>query len=267
MSDRRPLRETMLPVAGCPLVIALLSDLHDAPIGEIAASLSRRKPDVICVTGDYINAKRRLETDVVANCAHVLPFFRLCASAAPTFVSLGNHEWMLTDDDIACIEATGAVVLRDRFVRHRNVCFGGLTSSIFTHYRREVVDAGLGAQFPYPAAAGITTRRTPELDWLEAFASAPGYHILLCHHPEYFPLYLRDRNIELTLSGHAHGGQIRLFGHGLYAPGQGLFPKLTGGVYEGRLAVSRGLANTSLVPRLFNPPEMVYITPAAPSYP
>ena len=65
--------------------------------------------------------------------------------------------------------------------------------------------------------------------------------------------------IDLTLSGHAHGGQIRLLGQGLFAPGQGVLPRYTSGVYEGRLIVSRGLANTTFVPRLFNPTEMVYI--------
>ena len=72
---------------------------------------------------------------------------------------------------------------------------------------------------------------------------------------------LRDRNIDLVLSGHAHGGQIRLLGRGLYAPGQGILPAYTGGLHSGphgKLLISRGLSNTALpVPRLFNPPEIV----------
>ena len=101
----------------------------------------------------------------------------------------------------------------------------------------------------------------PLLDWLDAFCAEPGFHVLLCHHPEYYPRYLRARGIELILSGHAHGGQIRLFGQGLFSPGQGIFPKLTSGVTDGRLVVSRGLANCQIVPRLFNPPVLVYIVP------
>ena len=69
-----------------------------------------------------------------------------------------------------------------------------------------------------------------------------------------------DREIDLTLSGHAHGGQIRLFGQGLYAPGQGVFPRLTGGFYDGgRLLVSRGMTNTVRIPRIGNPCELVMI--------
>jgi predicted MPP superfamily phosphohydrolase len=117
----------------------------------------------------------------------------------------------------------------------------------------------------------------------------PGYRILLCHHPEYRDRYLRklsaqsdgrgvpsagrndqaeNLDIDLILSGHAHGGQWRLYNPfkrqwiGVFAPGQGLWPRWTKGVYEGRLVVSAGLSNTVSVPRLFNPTEIVYIETA-----
>ena len=108
---------------------------------------------------------------------------------------------------------------------------------------------------------GVKKHVPPELTWLDGFCAEPGYHILLCHHPEYYPRWLRERPIELILSGHAHGGQVRILGQGLYAPGQGVLPKLTSGVTEGRLVISRGLANCQRVPRLFNPPELVYVLP------
>jgi predicted MPP superfamily phosphohydrolase len=106
----------------------------------------------------------------------------------------------------------------------------------------------------------------PDTTWLTAFSATPGYHILLCHHPEYFPRI--PESIELVLSGHAHGGQWRLYNPfkrqwiGVFAPGQGLWPRWTKGVYEGRLVVSAGLSNTVSVPRLFNPTEIVYIETA-----
>ena len=74
---------------------------------------------------------------------------------------------------------------------------------------------------------------------------------------------LHEHLIDLVLSGHAHGGQMRLFGHGLYAPGQGWLPEFTSGMYKGEngsLVISRGLANTaSPVPRIFNEQEIVYV--------
>ena len=88
----------------------------------------------------------------------------------------------------------------------------------------------------------------------------PSPRLLLCHHPEYYPDYIRGTDIELTVSGHAHGGQWSIFGRGVFAPGQGLFPKYTAGVYDGgRLVVSRGVTNTVRIPRFFNPTEIVVI--------
>ena len=84
----------------------------------------------------------------------------------------------------------------------------------------------------------------------------------MSHHPEYYDkyLYVYDNDIDLVLSGHCHGGQIRLFGRGLFAPDQGILPKLTKGVYK-KMIISAGLSNTAKpIPRLFNPTEIVYIS-------
>ena len=73
-----------------------------------------------------------------------------------------------------------------------------------------------------------------------------------------------EAGADLVLSGHAHGGQVRLPGiGGLFAPGQGILPRLTSGVHargETRLVVSRGLGNSSFPLRVFNPPEIVTVT-------
>ena len=91
-----------------------------------------------------------------------------------------------------------------------------------------------------------------------------SYNILLIHHPEHFEDYA-SLGFDLVLCGHAHGGQWRIPGilNGLYAPGQGIFPKYAGGLYEKdgtTMIVSRGLAKESfIIPRIFNRPELVII--------
>jgi predicted MPP superfamily phosphohydrolase len=102
--------------------------------------------------------------------------------------------------------------------------------------------------------------------WLNDFEQADGYKILLSHHPEYWILrepMLRDRKIDLVLSGHAHGGQWHFWGRGIYSPGQGLLPKYTSGIHQGpygSMIVSRGLSNPyRTIPRLGNPCEAVYV--------
>ncbi|MBQ7306303.1 MAG: hypothetical protein IJW85_08850 [Clostridia bacterium] len=71
---------------------------------------------------------------------------------------------------------------------------------------------------------------------------------------------MQQHDIDLTLSGHAHGGQVRLFGRGLFAPGQGILPRLTSGWYfDRRLLVSRGLTNSAGAPRINDPCELILL--------
>ena len=253
------MQETFYTVPGCPVLIAQVSDLHERPYDGVLASLRRNRPYLICITGDFFFG-RPVQTGFKAEAAGVLPFFSACASLAPCFVSLGNHEWMIQPEDITLIYETGARVLDNTFtafdIGGTHLTFGGLSSARVS-----------ACQLLYKVGFDVrshslyyrTDRAVPIVDWLDAFCAAPGYRVLLCHHPEYYPRYLKDRDIPLILSGHAHGGQVRIFGQGLYSPGQGVLPKLTSGIKDGRLIISRGLANRQKVPRLFNPPEIVYV--------
>jgi predicted MPP superfamily phosphohydrolase len=89
-----------------------------------------------------------------------------------------------------------------------------------------------------------------------------AFSILLSHRPELFPIY-KKQQINLALTGHAHGGQFRLpMIGGLAAPNQGIFPKYDAGIFEEaqtRMIVSRGLGNSVFPLRVNNPPEIVVI--------
>lgn len=92
---------------------------------------------------------------------------------------------------------------------------------------------------------------------------AEGFTLLLSHRPDRIKDYA-EAGFPLVLSGHAHGGQVRLpFIGGLYSPNQGVFPKYTAGVYregETAMVVSRGLGNSRGPVRVFNFPEIVTVT-------
>jgi predicted MPP superfamily phosphohydrolase len=95
----------------------------------------------------------------------------------------------------------------------------------------------------------------------EIAAQLPGYRILIAHRPD---LIERYTGFDLVVSGHTHGGLLRIPGllNGLIAPGQGFFPKLTGGVYprgDTTLVISRGLSRHLVRPRICNRPEIVLI--------
>ena len=89
-----------------------------------------------------------------------------------------------------------------------------------------------------------------------------GYNILLAHHPKYFPAYARW-GADLTLSGHLHGGIVRLPGiGGIIGPGPDLLPVYDRGRFrEGAasMIVSAGLGTHTIKLRLFNPAELVIL--------
>ena len=264
--------ETFYKIPNAPH-IALLADLHGRPYQQVIESIRRIKPDLICIVGDIIygthpeNDRSPLDTQ-----GNVLPFLKACSEFAPTFLSLGNHEWMLDEDDLKQIIECDVFVLDNDFktvaVRDQRIVVGGLTSAYCLAYRQLVkkLNPSERAVVRYPRkdeSLGVersekTDIRIPETEWLAEFAAVDGFHVLLSHHPEYWQR-IKDYAIELCLSAHAHGGQWRLFGHGVWSPGQGFWSKYTSGVHDSRLVISRGLSNTAGVPRFFNPTEVVFI--------
>lgn len=87
-------------------------------------------------------------------------------------------------------------------------------------------------------------------------------NVLLSHRPELIYAY-EEAGMDLVLSGHAHGGQVRLpFMGGLIAPNQGIFPKYTSGIHnvgDTSMVISRGLGNSIIPFRIFNRPELVVV--------
>lgn len=219
---------------------AFVADTHDKPYGKIIDEIQKRKVDLILITGDIIYA----HDDVADNGFKMLVDF---SRIAPTFMSLGNHEGgAVRVVREKCAEA-GVTLLEDACIEFEGIKIGGLTSGY-------IVD-GVGL----PESHWKNTPE-PNLDWLNKFSQEDGFKLLLNHHPEYYPRYIKSMNIDLILSGHAHGGQWRIFGRGVFAPGQGIFPKYTSGMHDERLIVSRGLANNApLIPRLFNSKELIFI--------
>lgn len=252
------------------LTIALIADTHNTDPAPVLNSLKVHRPDLICIVGDLLVGYRPKDDNlVVRSQENVIELVSGCESIAPTYISLGNHEWMISPDDVEALVSKGAVVLDNRYVVYtgkagEKIVIGGLTSAIVTNFQR--FREKEGGRYPYRPSHSHSAHLDTESAWLAELEMTEGYKILLCHHPEYWSLRepkLSERKIDLVLSGHAHGGQMRVFGRGLYAPGQGWLPKYTSGVYRGEygsLVVSRGLSNTaSPIPRIFNPTEIVYL--------
>lgn len=223
-----------------PIRAAFVADTHDKPYDKLVKEIRANKVDLIFMTGDI----------VYAHDDHIVRAFDMLAefvSIAPTYMSLGNHEGGAVPLVRSKCKEIGVKLLEEEFVEFEGILIGGLTSGYIAD--NEGLEENHWKKTP-----------EPDIDWLKKFGSLKGYKVLLNHHPEYYPEYIKNLNIDLVLSGHAHGGQWRIFGRGLFAPGQGLFPKYTSGIYDGRLIVSRGLANNAPpIPRLFNPKELIFI--------
>ena len=233
-------------------------------------------PDVILIPGDVVLGYfPEGSAMVIDRCGNILPFLRGCAEIAPTYMSVGNHECLLCDEELEILKSTGINLLDNEWTElsvydkcseepGERILIGGLTSAHVISYRRFREqcnkESNTYERYPYRPRPRDIGRYPADSEWLEDFVRQEGYKILLCHHPEYYPRYLKGHDIPLILSGHAHGGQIRIFGQGLFAPDQGIFPRLTSGVKDDRLVISRGLANRQWVPRLFNPTEIVYVS-------
>lgn len=237
-----------IPQAFDKFRIVHISDLHNKKFGEKQAKLlgeiSSLSPDIIVVTGDLVDRRKY-------DLKRAMDFIEGALELAPVYFVSGNHEaWSGKYDEIAqTLEQAGVQILDDR--------------SVVLEVADEAIEL-IGVSDPDFATSSYfegTDSSNMEKN-LKDLADASVYQILLSHRPELFNLYV-SYNINLTLSGHAHGGQFRLpFIGGVIAPDQGMFPDYTSGIYEvegSKMIVSRGLGNSIIPLRLFNRPEIVLI--------
>lgn len=229
--------------------IAHLSDLHSKPFKAVLKKLDFEKPDIIMITGDYINDKGKRKEKM-------LEFAKELLKLAPVYYITGNHEHRLDyfNSLMEELRSVGFTVLLDEIatanINGTELCILGLdeNQASFEDYK-----ARRNGTFKY-------RNMKPVFDKLTEHG---GYKIVLCHYPENFEgikeLNYSRYNFDLQLSGHAHGGQfiLPLIGP-VFSPGQGLFPKYARGSFgeKPRLIVSRGLGNAEFPLRLFNHPEI-----------
>jgi len=229
---------------GCTLV--QLSDLHGAQFGEnnekLLAAVAEADPDYIFLTGDLLDRFRETPHSYAAALCDAL------SDIAPVYYVTGNHEWALPDVRSLkkAIAATGTTVLTNEFVTLER---GG--------------DSILLAGIDDPN--GFADQKTPEALAKEVKeARGDGFWLLLAHRNNYFEKQYSLLGADLVISGHAHGGLIRLpFTDGLIGVERNLFPSYTDGFYQvngSDLFVSRGLGNSGRSFRLFNRPQVAVIT-------
>ena len=235
--------------------IVQLTDLHSKVFGEqndlLVGLVAEAEPDLILMTGDMVD--RDAENADVA-CALI----RALTKIAPVYYAYGNHEyaWMETNGEslTPVLEKAGAIVLdvayEDIEVKGQPLRIGGYHG----YYRQ-------------PGMYQVTAEEHQrQLSFCEDFENTERYKLLLCHIPTAWLdwAYMDKFSVDLVLSGHYHGGQIRLpLVGGLYAPYVGMFPEYTDGLFEGEQAtciLSTGLGSSQGLPRINNLPEVTVVT-------
>lgn len=240
------LEDPLIPEEFDNYKIAHVSDLHNHNWkDQLIEKIKKSNPDIIVITGDLIDSRRPDEY-------RALDFINRSLEIAPIFYVTGNHEGRHLNYPKfkGDIETLGAKVLDDEFVclekNNSKITLIGLNDPYFTKKTEEI----------------ITNNDIVEYHLDQMSDNFTGYKILLSHRPELFSSY-KNKGVNLTLSGHAHGGQIRIpIIGGIFAPGQGLFPKYTNGLYEEegyKLIVSKGLGNSIIPIRVNNNPELIIV--------
>ena len=236
-----------LPESFRGLRIAVISDLHGREFGpenrRLLAAVTAMEPDLVAICGDLAD-----RGDDVSRLGPLLE--GLCA-AAPTYYVTGNHEWSMTQAErralFALLDASGVVRLQNDY---RVLARGGETLVL------------AGADAPHgPADQKSPARLVGEI---RAACGKDACIAMLSHRNDRLGDWAR-LGVQLVLSGHAHGGVVRLpYLGGVFGTRGELFPEYDAGFYRERgtaLYVSRGLGQTRWLPvRLLNRPELPLVT-------
>ncbi len=234
-----------LPKAFDGCRIAVISDIHNSIYADkFIALLSQSKPDILLFAGDMIQ-----QPDT--NLENVLKIIKSLPAEIPVYGIFGNHE--ASNGYVVRKQISGA--LREAGVNMLinsadDITKDGETIRIIGIEDKsdEVIDNETVEQI----------KRTVQSTRLEN-----SFNILAYHRADMYPK-LHDLPVDLILSGHLHGGIVRLpFVGGVLGKNGEIFPQYTNGVYremDTTMIVSRGCDYNWRKMRVFNPPEVVMVT-------
>lgn len=249
--------------------IAQVTDVHSIRSVDQAdylyAKITKQNPDAVVITGDLVDSKyytqeqNDLETGVSDKMPgqDTLDFVKRLTEKYYVYFVYGNHEMVLLDDVDnnpfkVAMEDMGVIFLNNTGVE--------ISKDEESIYLLGIQDpATLYKDSDYVEYDTHSERINAMMTEVVSLKEENFYTIVLSHRPEYFKEYVKY-DVDLLLTGHAHGGQVRLpFIGGLYAPGQGFFPEYTNGLLEQdstSMIIGRGIGNSVEIPRIFNPPEI-----------
>lgn len=252
-----------IPICFSGYKICQISDLHNRNFkGELLNKIDEIKPNIIVITGDIIDR----ENKTIA----ALSFCEGAIKLAPVYYVNGNHESVLKcfaefkkkliTLGVNIMENTSTELFCDDLNNKNAVAEQKAYELQNSTDAQKVVLLGMSdPRFFAKCKQGYKQELAKQMQII----GKKNYTILITHRPEMFADYV-SANVDLVFAGHAHGGQVRLPIIGaLYAPNQGFFPKLVKGAHKKNnttMVISRGLGKSTIIPRIFNQPELIIAT-------
>ena len=246
-TTRHTIRSAKIPAEFDGYKIIQISDVHSDEVTGLIDEIRLEKPDIIVSTGDLAHHTGGYEKAVA--------LIDTLLDIAPVYIISGNHEaWRGDYSQMdSALSDLGAKSLHN-------------TSITLEKGGAKIALSGIDDPFSV-----VSQKIRDYLDKaMNSVSLIDGYNILLFHRANWLD-YFAESGFDLIISGHMHGGQMRMpvLG-GVMSPRSSwasgkkiLFPKYVGGRYKienTELIVSRGLGNPMIIPRVFNRPELVSIT-------
>lgn len=235
--------------------MVMISDFHNCRYGKenemVLAAIEKAAPDMIVIAGDMITADKKEKFD---RTIHLLSKLK---EKYPVYYAMGNHEQKIS----RCPEKYDG--MWERFEKSlEEIGVSLLRNEHISFPDRGISLYGLEIGREYFQRFSTKPMQGEYLEHLLGKVDKNTYSVVLAHNPDYFPEYA-EWGADLVLSGHVHGGIVRVpFLGGLISPAIRFFPKYDGGLFrekEATMVLGRGLGNHSPNVRLFNPAELLVI--------
>lgn len=227
---------------------AIISDLHNYSYGKnnsvLIDIIKKEKVDFVVIPGDLVVGNKPCYTNTQNLIAG------LKTTGLPVYFTPGNHELKLKRDFektyydfINMLKINNVIILDNSCSFYKNIKITGYTNSLNQYSKFKKI---------YDLSVEEVIKDIPPLDG--------DFNILIAHNPVYFEKYA-ECGAELVVSGHLHGGIIRLpFIGGLLSPQTFFRGRYVSGMYKyknSRMIVSRGLGVHTIPVRVFNRPEII----------
>lgn len=233
----------------------LVSDLHNKSFGarnkRLVKAIDELAPDAVLAAGDIITAHKGGKYGVAAD------FMEQLAAKYPVYYGMGNHEHRVA----MCPEEFDDMYAKYMGALNKAGIEPLINDSVYLP-AANISITGLRIDKPYYSK--LSAKAMPQHYLKEILGEPPSgrFRILIAHNPDYFEDYAKW-GADLVVSGHVHGGLMRLpvLG-GVISPKLTFFPHYDGGRFDygsSTMILSRGLGTHTLPIRIFNPGELVFI--------